>query len=424
MVDKKYIIRHIDQSLQDLLKILPGVMIAGPRATGKSTTARRYAKTVVSLDSPSQSAFFRSDPDAALLGLEEPVLFDEWQEVPGILGALKRSIDLDYRPGRFILAGSVHAKFDQLMWPATGRLAQVEMFGLTMAERLGSASTTFIPRLEIGSLQGFPPIQNPPNLRDYVSAALKSGFPEALQIEEEIARRRWLRNYLQNVLSRDVVLNRERRSSVLARQCFQAFAATMATSTTETRLYQAIGVARNTFIDYERMLEEVYAIQQVPGWAASHLGRLRTSPKRYVLDTGLGVEALGRDINGVLGDGDLLGKVLDNFVFSQIRPEMNELAAPTTPYHLRENAGRHEVDLLFEVAGQGIVALEIKATAAPALEDARHLIWLRDRLGDRFLAGAVMHTGPRPFQLADRILALPIYSIWSAHGLNNMAEKS
>lgn len=287
------------------------------------------------------------------------------------------------------------------------------MFGLTMAELHGSPSTAFISRLEKGSLQSFPAIRNPLNLRDYITLALKSGFPEALKIETELERRHWLRNYLQNVLSRDAVLNWNRRNPNLARECFRAISATMATSTAETTLCQAIGVTRNTFLDYEKMLEEVYAIEQVRGWTASHLSRLRTSPKRYVMDTGLGVEALGQDINGVLADADLLGKVLDNSVYSQIRPEINELHTPTSTYHLRENAGRHEVDLLLEIGSRRVIALEIKATASPSLDDARHLIWLREKLGDRFVAGAVLHTGSRLFQLADRILALPIYAIWS-----------
>ena len=58
--------------------------------------------------------------------------------------------------------------------------------------------------------------------------------------------------------------------------------------------------------------------------------------------------------------------------------------------------------------------MEVKATAAPNMSDARHLAWLRDALGERFLAGAVLHTGPRAFALADRILALPIASLWLA----------
>ena len=62
--------------------------------------------------------------------------------------------------------------------------------------------------------------------------------------------------------------------------------------------------------------------------------------------------------------------------------------------------------------GTGVVALEIKATAAPGSDDAAHLRYLRDQLGERFLGGAVLHTGPRAFALSDRILALPICTLW------------
>jgi len=71
-----------------------------------------------------------------------------------------------------------------------------------------------------------------------------------------------------------------------------------------------------------------------------------------------------------------------------------------------------EVDLIGELSADSVVAIEIKATAAPGPSDARHLVWLRDRLGERFLAGAVLHTGPQPFQLNERIFALPICTLW------------
>lgn len=54
----------------------------------------------------------------------------------------------------------------------------------------------------------------------------------------------------------------------------------------------------------------------------------------------------------------------------------------------------------------------MKATAAPSRDDAKHLAWLRDQLGDRFVAGAVLHTGPARFTLGARIFAVPIAAIW------------
>ena len=59
-----------------------------------------------------------------------------------------------------------------------------------------------------------------------------------------------------------------------------------------------------------------------------------------------------------------------------------------------------------------MIGVEVKADAAPGRRAARHLAWLRDRLGDRFVAGVVLHTGPRVFTLDERIVAAPISSIW------------
>lgn len=104
--------------------------------------------------------------------------------------------------------------------------------------------------------------------------------------------------------------------------------------------------------------------------------------------------------------------MIETFVVSQLRPELALADPRPLLHHLRERNGRHEVDLLVEVGAGDIVAIEVKATAAPTADDARHLTWLRDALGERFLGGAVLHTGPRPFRIAERILAVPICALW------------
>src|SRR6185312_5578066 len=101
------------------------------------------------------------------------------------------------------------------------------------------------------------------------------------------------------------------------------------------------------------------------------------------------------------------------FVAAQIRPEVECSAAQPRLHHLRVRDGAHESDLLAELPASKISAIEIKASSAPSLSDAKHLIWLRDRLGEGFAAGAVMHTGPHAFRLAERIFAVPICSLWS-----------
>lgn len=89
------------------------------------------------------------------------------------------------------------------------------------------------------------------------------------------------------------------------------------------------------------------------------------------------------------------------------------LAPSANGYHLRPEKGQHEVDVVVEYGGGRVFALEIKAGNAPSRADARHLAWLRDELGDRFLGGAVLHTGPYAFRLAENIVAAPISTLWS-----------
>jgi predicted AAA+ superfamily ATPase len=98
--------RLLDALLDDLLTELPAILLVGPRASGKTTTALQRAHSVIRLDVPGEAAAFRADPDAVLRGMAEPVLLDEWQAVPEAFSAVKRAVDAAARPQRFILTGS------------------------------------------------------------------------------------------------------------------------------------------------------------------------------------------------------------------------------------------------------------------------------------------------------------------------------
>ena len=108
--------RLVDGPLADLFAQLPALLIVGPRATGKTTSARRFAATVVRLDVPAEAAAFRFDADAALRTMPRPVLLDEWQEVPELMGAVRRAVDEDSSAGQFLLTGSARARRESDAW--------------------------------------------------------------------------------------------------------------------------------------------------------------------------------------------------------------------------------------------------------------------------------------------------------------------
>lgn len=408
--------RLLDTLLDEMLRELPALLIVGPRASGKTTTAARRAATTVRLDVPAQAVAFASDPDAALRGLPEPVLLDEWQVVPSVLGAVKRAVDADFRPGRFLVTGSVRAMLDHEMWPGTGRLVRVPMHPLSVREQLGrTEGATFLDVLAGGG--ELPRPKDPPDLRGYVELALRGGFPSpALRLSPR-AGRQWLTGYVEELLQRDV--SQIAASAVRPpdaqrlNRYFEAYALNSAGIAEHKKIYDAAGITKVTATAYEQLLTDLFIAERVPGWTSNRLKRLVHQPKRYLVDPALVGAALELDASWVLRDGDLLGRLLDTFVAAQLRPELTVTTSRPRLYHLRTQGGRQEVDLLAELAGGRIVGIEIKATAAPRRGDAKHLAWLRDELGDRFAAGVVLHTGPHVFALDRGIVAAPIATLWS-----------
>ncbi len=404
--------RLVDDLIERLLPELPALFIVGPRATGKTTTAARYARTVVRLDREAEAIAFRADPDSALRGLPEPVLFDEWQLVPGVLGAIKRAVDAQPTPGRFLVTGSVRGDLEGELWPGTGRLTRVPLFGMSIREQIGNlGASTFLDRVARG--EELPPAANTPDLRGYVDLLLRSGFPEPALTLSAAARERWLESYVEHLITRDAEQIDGGRDPARLRRFFEALAINTAGIAEDRTIFEAAGINRKTALAYERLLVNLLVVESTPAWTTNRLKRLMLSPKRYLIDPALAGAVLRLDANAVLRNGDLLGRLLDTFVASQIRSELAVTAARPRLYHVRQQQGRIEVDLLAELGGGGIVAIEVKASSAPTPDDAKHLATLRDRLGESFVAGVVFHTGPRAYRLGEGIVAAPISALWS-----------
>lgn len=407
----EYLERLVDKAAAELLSALPALLFVGPRACGKTTSAARLARTIVRLDRPADATAFRADPDAALRGLEEPVLLDEWQAVPEVLGAVKRAVDRDARAGRFVLTGSVRADLQAETWPGTGRLVRLQMGPMTVGERTARAPRPLVDRLVDG--ESLVPASGSCDLRDYVELALRSGFPEATLMANDAARERWLTSYVEQLITRDALEVEGSRDPARLRKYFEAYALNTAGIVEDRTLFEAAGVNRKTAAAYEQLLTNLLVVEALPAWSSNRLKRLTGRPKRHLVDVGMLTGAIGIDASAVMMSGEHLGRVLESFVVTHLRAEATVAKARPRLYHLRTEQGRQEIDVLAEIGAGQIVAFEVKATSSPDTSAARHLSWLRDALGERFLAGVVLHTGPRSFELGERITAAPISCLWA-----------
>lgn len=399
----------IDSVLERLMQDFAAVMLVGPRAVGKTTSAVRRARSVVRLDREREAVPFRSDPDAALAAFPAPMLLDEWQEVPAVLGAVKRAVDADSRPGRFLLTGSVRAGAASRTWPSVGRVVRADMYPLTVAERLGRPTQPLIDRL----VDGVPlaAAADPFDLGDYVQLALQGGFPDAVLGSSDRRRRAWLDNYSREIVTADLTARNGRDRGKLF-EYLAAYSMYSAKVSHDKSVYDRAGVNKKTASQYESLLSDAYVVSKLQAWSTNRLARLVRSPKRYLVDTGLWASLLDATPTSVFSDGDLMGSLLDTWTASILRAEAQASAHRHRLYHLRTAQGRHEVDLIADIAGRGIVGVEVKATGTPSPRDARHLMWLRDELGESFIAGVVLNSGAHMHELSDRITAAPFSTLW------------
>lgn len=428
---RTYFPRIVDLELDELLGSLAAVAIEGAKAVGKTETAKRRARTVHQLDLPATMAVASADP-TVLLGDPAPVLLDEWQRIPTVWDAVRREVDRDSTPGRFLLTGSA-APHDAPTHSGAGRIVQVRMRPLSLAERgLGDPTVSLATMLRAGSgtrIRGRTTV----GLADYAREIVSSGFPDIRGLSGR-ALGAQLDGYLRRIVDRDFEEQGHvvRRPETL-RRWMMAYAAATATTASLEKIRNAAAVsggeeipAKTTANAYRTVLERLWMIDQVPGWlpTRNQLARLTQAPKHHLADPALAARLLGMDAGALLKGapwgagmlsmpscneqprhGALLGQLFESLVTQSL--QVYAQAAEAHVHHLRTYDGRREVDLLVETNDRRVAAFEVKAAAVVTDDDVRHLLWLRDQLGDGLADLVVLNTGTHAYRRPDGVAVVP-----------------
>lgn len=426
LVDSKgaYLRRYIDEELDELLPGLPAVAIDGAKAVGKTETALRRVEHVFRLDTAEGRALFLANPDGAV-NQDASVLIDEWQHYPESWDLVRRAVDARL-PGVRFLTGSATPLAGVDTHSGAGRIVSFRMRPLALSERASTSPSIFIRDLFLGTadVSG----ETDFSLEQYAQEICSSGFP-GIQGMTPRQQRTQIDSYIQRILDRDIPeagLKVRKPQTLLA--WLQAYAAATGTTATYSEILDAAtaGVSdkpsKSATESYRNILTKLWILDALPAWypTFSPFTRLKKSPKHYLLDPALSARLMGMDASRLLdsrgGGMKAFGHLFEALAVLTVRGAAQAAEAQTFHFQTQtkkkptatQDDGSREVDIIAEDYTGKVLAFEVKLKAHVDEVDVRHLMWLRDKLGERLQDCVVLTAGRHAYRRPDGIAVIPL----------------
>lgn len=376
--------RIMDTQLKEALGVLGAVVIEGPRACGKTSTALQFSNSSVLFDTDENAKELANQSPQSLLEGETPRLFDEWQLAPVIWNHVRRAVDERQRKGQFILTGSAMVPPDKNRHPGTGRFIRLKMRPMSLFESGLSEGSVSLAEL----LQGHPltAAMGTLSLTDLIDVLCRGGWPGFADypVKQSLAANR---AYLDDVLDHDFSSIRQTRNHDRVGKVVKSLARHVSTEVSLRRITSdVIGdggepIKPDTISDYLDALRQMMIIENVGPWVGHLRSRavLRKSEKRYFVDPSLAVAALGATPQKLLADLKTVGFLFENLVVRDLLVYAGALDA--TLSHYRDSDSR-EVDVIVSAPGGQHLAIEIKMGNVSVDQAAKNLLRFRDNLAD------------------------------------------
>lgn len=389
--------RVVDTQLEAALEAIGAVLIEGPKACGKTETARRAARSEARMDTPAARQAYAVDPALVLDG-ETPRLIDEWQEEPGLWNDIRHAVDDRRATGQFILAGSSVPRDDARRHSGAGRFIHVRMRPMTLAEAGYSSGRVSLASVLAGERVAAPD----PGLTvgDLAERIVIGGWPGNLGLTPAQAMRA-NSGYLDDTCRVDVSrVDGTRRDPTGVRALLGSLARNIACPVTVEALTADAGADRamktETVRAYLATLERLMITDDVPAWKPGLRSRtrLRGAAIRHLADPSLGAAALNAGPDALLGDLNLMGLLFESLVVRDLRVYAGAVGGRL--FHYRDALGL-EADAVVELPGGDWAAFEVKLGSSSTVVDgaAANLVRLRYRVAGRppVALGVITATG-------------------------------
>lgn len=413
--------RPIKDRIIELLHDFRVVYLTGPRQAGKSTLAREIARELglgyYTFDDAALLASARSDPRGLLASLAKPLVLDEFQMAPGLIGAIKMvSDDADGRKGLFLLTGSSDIfRSAQAQEALPGHMARVELYPLSHSERhghrrnqidwlLGGAfNDTLLQALDRVGLGNF---------------LMEGGYPEAIS-KSPRSRSAWFASYAEGRLLKDFETMHQVKGDYHGKlSALIRYLAGMAGNLVKyANIANDLSQDDKTVKRYMEILELMFIIHRLNPYVRNSAKRAVVGmPKLHFVDTGLACHLLGLKRAESLHTSQFFGGLVENFVYGELLKHAAWSDEEVNFYHFRDTA-RHELDLVIERSDGKVLGVEVKASMSVKPEDFYGLASFADYAGERFLHGILFYSGDKvlPFRIQDATYhAVPISMLLGA----------
>lgn len=403
--------RGYSRLLQTYLRTFPCVALLGVRQCGKTTLLKTLPSgwTHFDLERRADHAVISRDPDAFFRLHPEQVAIDEAQVLPEIFPALRVAID-ERRAikGRFVITGSSSpALLRSVSESLAGRVGIIEMAPFSWEEVTETTGRdSFLRRLQERKA-------SPADLisrlkpRGTLGRAhefwFRGGFPEPWLNPGDDFRTRWVEQYIQTYLFRDVKRLFPGLDDVRFRRFLEMLGGLSGRVLNHSDVARTLGVSQPTVRDYFDIAHGTFIWRTIPAYTRDAMKRVVKHPKGYLRDCGL-LHALLRIPDGeALSSHPQMGASWEGMVVEEILRQLNTLGVAHDYSYYRTGAGA-EVDLVLEAAF-GRVAVEIKHTSTVSGRDLRGL---RDFVTEhKARLGVVINNDVAPRQYEEKVLGLP-----------------
>ena len=385
------IARHLRSALRAAARYAPVVTLTGPRQSGKTTLARTAfpRHDYASLEDPDLRTFALEDPRGFLDQYRRGVVIDEAQRAPDLFSYVQTLVDRDDRPGRFVLSGSQNfLLLRSISQTLAGRCAILHLLPFSFTE-LAS-----LPAVDVSGLGRRIPRRRRVPEADLPDTLFRGFYPRIH--DKKLDARRWLRDYHQTYVERDV----RELVNVGDLEAFRLFVRLCAGRNGQllnlSGLASDAGVTHTTARRWLSILEASFLVVRLRPHHRNFNKRLVKSPKLYFLDTGLLCYLLGIGSPAELRLHAARGNVFESFVLSELLKARLHRGDEAALYFWRDAAG-HEIDFVI-ADGEKLTPVEVKSGQTVAGDFFAGLRFWRALAGDPAAPAALVYGGDRSFR--------------------------